>query len=70
MPIYQLLKDQSFGPEDITLLATTFEAALRQLGLADRNAPAAQTLARRIMELAHQGERDPDRLRERALEGL
>ncbi|MGA7486062.1 MAG: hypothetical protein WBW74_03855 [Xanthobacteraceae bacterium] len=68
MPIRLLLKDDhSFGPEEIVLLTQAFEEALGQLGLSNRDDPATQTVAKRIIELAKQGERDPIRLRDGAL---
>ena len=71
MPIQQLLKDQQhFGPEDIKVLSSAFEEALRELRLVDRTNPAMQLVARRIIELAQQGERDPIRLREGAIKGM
>ena len=65
MPIQQLLKEQSFDPDDINLLSSAFEEALQTLGLVDRTVPAAQLVAKLIIELAQRGERDPTRLRER-----
>jgi hypothetical protein len=44
------------------------EDALRALQLADRADPLSNTIAKRIIDLAHLGERDPVRLREYALE--
>ena len=71
MPIRQLLKDnQHFGLEDIKLLSSVFEEALRELRLVDRTDPATQLVAKRIIELAQQGERDPIRLREGAVKGI
>lgn len=71
MPIQQLLKDQQhFGPEDIKVLSSAFEEALRELRLVDRTDPATQLVARRIIELAQQGERDSIRLREGAIKGI
>ena len=71
MPIRQLLKDnQYFGPEDIKLLSSVFEEALRELRLVDRTDPATQLVAKRIIDLAQQGERDPIRLREGAVKGI
>jgi hypothetical protein len=63
MPIRPLLQDGVFSPEDITALATAFEDALRTLGLVDRNDPAALMVAKRIIELAKDGERNPTLLR-------
>jgi hypothetical protein len=71
MPIQQLLKDQQhFGPEDIKVLSSASEEALRELRLVDRTDPATQLVARRIIELAQQGERDPIRLREGAIKDI
>jgi hypothetical protein len=70
VPIQQLLKEQQhFGPDDIKLLSGAFEEALRELEL-DRTDPATQLIAKRIIELAQQGERDPIRLREGAVKGI
>ena len=70
MPIEQLLKEQQhFGPDDIKLLSGAFEEALREREL-DRTDPATQLIAKRIIELAQQGERDPIRLREGAVKGI
>jgi hypothetical protein len=44
------------------------EEALRDLRLVDRNDPATLLVAKRIIQLAQQGERDPIRLREGAVE--
>jgi hypothetical protein len=71
MPIHRFLEgNRSFGPDEIDVLVTAFEDALRQLQLSDREDPVTLTVAKRIIELANQGERDPVRLRDRALESL
>ena len=64
MPIERLLQGRAFGPDEIKVLSSAFEAALIQLNLTDRTDPRAQAVAKRIIELAQQGERDPVRLRE------
>ena len=43
---------------------------MRELRLVDRTDPATQLVAKRIIELAQQGERDPIRLREGAVKGI
>jgi len=48
-------------------MTTAFEAALDKLGLKDRTDPATELVAKRIIALAKQGERDPVRLCEGAL---
>ena len=68
VPIGTILKnDHSFGPEDIAKLTAAFEAALAGLGLTDRKDPLATAVAKAIIKLAKDGERDPDRLRDSAL---
>jgi hypothetical protein len=70
MPIHRLLQQQAFEPEDIQVLSSAFEEALRELGLVDRTDPATQLVAKRIIELAQRGERDPMRLRQGAVKGI
>jgi len=52
----------SFGPEDVAKLVAGFESALTKLDLKDRNDPATSLLARLIIQLAKNGERDLNRL--------
>jgi len=47
------------GPEDIRRLTTAFEHALRTLGIVDRGDPLAELLARKIIEVAQTGIREP-----------
>jgi hypothetical protein len=70
MPITWLLQGNyhSFSPDDIKVLAAAFDDALRASGLTDPADPIANTIAKRIIDLARLGERDPVRLREYALE--
>jgi hypothetical protein len=68
MPIYGLIKQEAvFSPEEITAITKAFEAALQGLGLINRSDLVAETVARKIIELARTGERDPDRLCEQVL---
>ena len=71
MPIQQLHTQQSsFGPEEVKVLVGAFEEALRELRLMDREDPATLWVAKRIIELAQGGERDPIRLREGAVKAI
>lgn len=70
MAIYRLLKNLALGPDDIKVLTAAYEEALRALGLKDRADPATEMIAKKIIELAQRGERDPVRLREYAIRGL
>jgi hypothetical protein len=68
MPIRMLLKDDHwFGPEDIAGL-TALEGALSKLGLVNHDDPATLTVAKLIIHLAKEGERDPAQLRDHAVE--
>ena len=57
VPIRPLLRDGHFTPEEIGILVTAFEDVLRDLQLVDRTDPAVTLVAKRIIELAQQGER-------------
>jgi hypothetical protein len=59
-----------FSPADIVILSTAFEDALRALNLTNRDDPTTEIVAKKIIEIAKQGERDPVRLRERAVQAL
>jgi hypothetical protein len=55
---------------DGAILVDAFEGVLEDLGLADRNDPAAQVVANHLVTFAKAGERDPVRLRELTLEAV
>jgi hypothetical protein len=67
MPIRQLLDNAVFNPEEILVLRDVFEDTLRTMKLTDRSDPATMLVAKKIIELATQGERDPVRLRRAAI---
>ena len=70
MPIAKFLVGSAFGPEDVKVLCAAFEDALQALGLVDRSDPAVEMIAHRIITLAKQGERDPRRLCDAALQSI
>ena len=73
MPVRALLENDdrsAFGPEDIANLTAAFEAALSKIGLVDRKDPMTMTVAKLIIELAKNGERDPKKLCNDALKLL
>jgi len=51
-----------FGPEDVTQLAAGLEMALTDLGVRDRNDPTTTLVAKLIIQLAKDGDRDPTSL--------
>ena len=70
MPIYRLLQNLPMGPEDIRRLTTAYEQALRTLGIVDRGDPLAELLARKIIEVAQTGIREPADITAQAIKEL
>jgi hypothetical protein len=70
MPIRRLIEQDAFDPEAIAAMAAAFEATLAELCLADRSDAMTEIVAKRIIQFAQEGERDPIRLRELALKSL
>ena len=68
----------SFGPDEIRVMTAAFDQILDDLRLwkrddgssVDRGDPVVTLVAKRIIELARKGERDPTRLRDSAVELL
>jgi len=58
------MRISAFDPDDIKVLVTAFEGALQKLGLVQRTDLTTTLVAKRIISLAQQGERDPIRLRD------
>jgi hypothetical protein len=64
MPIYDILRRQGvFAPEELTMLANVFDDVLRELGLVERQDPMIAMVAKKLVELATTGMRDPARLK-------
>ena len=62
MPIrFPLEHDHAFTPEDVKVLVDAFEDTLRALKLVDWEDPMTMAVAKIIIELAKDGERDPTR---------
>jgi hypothetical protein len=70
MTIYGLLQNSGLELESIKSVAAAYEDALRMLGLKDRRDPVTELLASKIIEVAQAGERDPVRIRARAIAEL
>lgn len=64
MPIVELLRRQgSFEPEEVAMLGEVFEDVLTTLGLVDRKDPMTEMVAKKLVDLAVAGMRDPERLK-------
>jgi hypothetical protein len=61
VPIRSMLETEGavFGPEDVPKIVAAFDAARDELCLIGREDPATLMVAKLIIELARQGERDP-----------
>ena len=66
MSITPFLKNQAFPPEVTRAMGVAFENACARLGLSGDD-EASEAVAKKIIALAQQGERDPAVLCERAL---
>ncbi len=60
----------AFDPADVAKLTIAYDLVLHQLDLADRQDAITLMIAERIIGLAMQGERDPERLMARTIEAL
>ena len=70
IPIHRLFERGAFGPEQIAMLARVFEDVLPTLGLVDRTDPATTMVAKKLIELAQTGERDPERLKQMTIQAF
>jgi hypothetical protein len=68
--LHRLLENCAFDPEAIASMGRAFEDACRVLGFATSDDSLREQVAKKIIELAQQGERNAERLRERALDHL
>ena len=66
MTIIPFLEDKAFGPEDIQAMSTALEDVCKTLNLADEAKSEIELLAKTIIVLARQGERNAALLRDRA----
>jgi hypothetical protein len=67
MPIQH---NTAFDPEAVTALTAAYQSVCLALGLIDRTDPLTQIVAKKIMQYATSGERDPIQLREIVLSDL
>jgi arginase family enzyme len=65
--IIPFLQGHAFGPDALRAMSTALEDACRMLKV-DHDQGAREAMAVRIIELARNGECDPERLRDRVLQ--
>jgi hypothetical protein len=59
-----------FDPEDIKAITAAHEMALKRLKVVDRKSAMAFLVAKTVIQIAKDGERDPKRLSERVIRVL
>ena len=64
------LQGQSFDPEAIEIMGAAYDTAKRRLHDTGQPALVQEVIAKRIIDIAATGERNPDQLAKRALEAL
>ena len=68
MPIREMLKNQEFlEPEETAVLCEVFDDVVKTLRIVDRQDVLTTLIARKLVELARAGERDPRRLKQKTL---
>ncbi len=66
----QLLDSNAFNPEEVTILRDVFEDTLHASQAHGSKRPRTSLIAKKIIELARLGERDPARLRQAAVQAF
>jgi hypothetical protein len=70
MAIYRLLKNTAMEPEEVASVTEAYEQTLRTLGLKDRNDPITEMVAKKIIQIAETGVKDPAKISSLAVKGL
>lgn len=70
MTIHRILQNMPLAPEDISRLVAAYEATLKALELASRSDPITEIVARKIIEIAQTGVRDPVQISMLAIKAL
>jgi hypothetical protein len=68
--LVRLVKEEEggvFDPEDIAIMATAFDRLVADLKLVKRDDPVVTMLAKLVIELVRNGERDPDKIRQQVI---
>ena len=70
MAIYRLLTDTTFEPEAVEAMGRAYEDLLGDLGIADRNDPFTEIVAKEIVKIASRGVRSAAEIRVQVLTAL
>lgn len=70
MTVFRLYKNKPFEPEAITMMSRAYADVCRELGLSESDQPEVYAVAKKVIEFAQRGDRDPVRLRDHVLKAL
>ena len=70
MAIHRLLENLPMGPEEIKRLVTAYEQTLKAIHLVNRNDPITEIVAKKIIEIAQTGVKDPGQISQQAIKDL
>ena len=70
MAVYRLFRNRAFEPETIATMTSAYADVCRVLGLDDGDQREADAVAKKVIEFAQRGERDPVRLRNHVLQAF
>lgn len=70
MAIYGYLQNSGFDPEAVKAMTAAYEAVRERLGLTDRSDPLTQLVAKKVIEIAQTGVRDPGELCDRVVAAI
>lgn len=70
MPVYRLFKNKPFEPEALAAMTRAYTDVCRELGLDDGDRRRTNAVAKKVIEFAQRGDRDPVQLRDHVLQAL
>src|SRR5262245_25240638 len=69
-PLPSKIANGSFGPDEIKVMTEAYENALIDLGIANRDDPVTELIAKSIVNVTATGERNSTLVKERAVNAL
>jgi hypothetical protein len=68
--IVRLLQEAAFPPDRVQAITVAYEQTCKQLLLTDREDPLMALVAKKVIEIAQNGEHDPETISRRAVTEL
>jgi hypothetical protein len=70
MTVHRLYKNKPFEPDAVAAMTRAYADICRELGLSEDDRPEIHAVAKKVIEFAQRGDRDPVRLRDHVLQAL